>query len=164
MAHTHLEARTGRVLTPTEVLAAIPHRKPFRFVDEILSIDEQSVEARCTFRDDADFYAGHFPGYPITPGVLLLECMAQAGLVALAIYLDAFNGSGPSSGVFPPLFSDADVQFCRPVPPGSCVHVSARRLLLRHGKLRCRVELRLPNGTLAARGTLAGIAAGRHKI
>ena len=74
-------------MTPAEVLAAIPHRPPFRFVDEIVELDDEHIVAAYRFPADADFYRGHFPGNPITPGVLLLEAMAQAGVVAHGIYL-----------------------------------------------------------------------------
>ena len=68
------------------VLAAIPQQAPFRFIDDILGIDEQSVTSSYRFTDDAFFYRGHFPGNPITPGVILVETMAQAGVTALGIY------------------------------------------------------------------------------
>src|SRR5450830_713678 len=75
------------VLTPAEVLAAIPQQEPFRFVDDILAIDDDHIVARYRFRPEAEFYRGHFPDRPITPGVLLIESMAQAGVVGLGIYL-----------------------------------------------------------------------------
>ena len=77
----------GRVLTRAEVLARIPQREPFRFVDEILEVDDDHIVATYRLRADADFYRGHFPGDPVTPGVLLVEAMAQASVVALGAYL-----------------------------------------------------------------------------
>jgi len=63
---------TGGVrLTPQEVLDLIPQQEPFRFVDEILEVDEDHIVAKYRFRPEADFYRGHFPGNPITPGVIL---------------------------------------------------------------------------------------------
>src|SRR5437016_5573312 len=72
----------GDAMTPAAVLDAMPHRPPFRFIDEILELDEDHIVAAYRYSADADFYRGHFPGNPITPGVLLLEAMAQAGVVA----------------------------------------------------------------------------------
>ena len=72
---------------PAEVLAALPQQAPFRFLDEIVELDDEHIVARYTFRDDEDFYRGHFPGNPLTPGVILVETMAQAGVVALGLYL-----------------------------------------------------------------------------
>ena len=74
-------------MTSEEVLAAIPHQEPFRFIDEILELDEDHIVSRYRFRPESDFYRGHFPGNPVTPGVILIESMAQAGIVALGIYL-----------------------------------------------------------------------------
>ncbi len=62
----------GVQLSPDELLELLPQQEPFRFVDEILAVDEDSISARYTFRPDADFYRGHFPGNPVTPGVILL--------------------------------------------------------------------------------------------
>jgi len=74
----------GDRLSKEEVLALVPQQEPFRFIDEITELDEEHIVANYTFRPDADFYRGHFPGNPITPGVILTETMAQAGVVALA--------------------------------------------------------------------------------
>ena len=74
-------------LTPAAVLAAVPHRAPFRFIDEILELDDAHIVAAYRFQPEAEFYRGHFPGNPITPGVLLVEAMAQACVVAHGIYL-----------------------------------------------------------------------------
>ena len=60
-------------MTPEEVLAAIPQQEPFRFIDEILDLGEDHIVASYTFRPDAFFYLGHFPGNPITPGVFCMK-------------------------------------------------------------------------------------------
>ena len=83
----------GDRLSKAEVLALVPQQEPFRFIDEIVELDDEHIVARYTFRPDADFYRGHFPGNPITPGVILTETMAQAGVVAFGIYLYALETS-----------------------------------------------------------------------
>ena len=83
---------SARNLTAKEVLDLLPQQEPFRFIDEILEIDEDHIVASYTWRADADFYRGHFPGNPITPGVLLVESMAQTGVVALGLYTLASQG------------------------------------------------------------------------
>ena len=72
------------------ILKYLPYSKPFLFVDEILHVDENSVKGTFTFDGQLDFYKGHFIDNPITPGVILIETMAQIGLVSLGIYL-TFN-------------------------------------------------------------------------
>jgi 3-hydroxyacyl-[acyl-carrier-protein] dehydratase len=62
-----------------EIEELLPHRSPFLFVDEIISADKERIAARHTFREGEFFFAGHFPGYPVVPGVILVETMAQSG-------------------------------------------------------------------------------------
>jgi len=57
----------------------IPHRAPFLLVDSLESYDEERIVGKKLFSEDMVFFAGHFPGYPVVPGVLLIESMAQCG-------------------------------------------------------------------------------------
>ena len=52
-----------------EIQAAIPHRAPFLLIDEIVEQDDTRIVCRKTFRGDEFFYAGHYPDFPLTPGV-----------------------------------------------------------------------------------------------
>ena len=144
-------------MTPQELLARIPQQEPFRFVDEILSVDEERIEAAYRWRKDADFYRGHFPGRPITPGVLLIESMAQAGVVGLGIYLLARDSSPEEAAGLITVFSDATVEFNAPVQPGNRVLISGRKVFFRRRKLRARVARRLEDGTLVCSGELSGV-------
>jgi 3-hydroxyacyl-[acyl-carrier-protein] dehydratase len=148
-------------VTPQELLALIPQQEPFRFVDEILSVDEERIEAAYRWRKDADFYRGHFPGRPITPGVLLIESMAQAGVVGLGIYLLTRESSPEEAAGLITVFSDATVEFNAPVQPGDRVLISGRKVFFRRRKLRARVAMRLEDGTLVCSGELSGIGVSR---
>jgi 3-hydroxyacyl-[acyl-carrier-protein] dehydratase len=63
----------------SEMEELLPHREPFLFVDEIISADKDKIIARKTFTEGEFFFRGHFPGYPVVPGVILVETLAQAG-------------------------------------------------------------------------------------
>ena len=62
-----------------EIEALLPHRSPFLFVDKILQADDKKIVARHVFTDEEFFFKGHFPEYPVVPGVILIETMAQSG-------------------------------------------------------------------------------------
>jgi 3-hydroxyacyl-[acyl-carrier-protein] dehydratase len=106
-----------------EVLRRIPHRPPFLFVDEIVSETADALVARRTWRADEDFYSGHYPGAPITPGVLLCESVFQAGALHLSKILAA---EGAPPGV-PLLVKISDVRFRSPVYPGDVVTIEVRK-------------------------------------
>ncbi len=61
------------------VMELIPHREPFLFVDRIIHADAKHISAEYTYKQDEFFFKGHFPQYPVVPGVILVESMAQCG-------------------------------------------------------------------------------------
>lgn len=150
------------MLTRDEVLAIIPQQRPFRFIDELVELDAEHAIGEYTFRHDEVFYEGHFPGDPVTPGVILLETMCQTGLVALGIYLLGLEQPREEVAKTVTLFTDSQVEFERIVRPGEKVRVTAEKLFWRRRKLRSSVVLTLADGSPVARGTVAGMGVLRH--
>jgi len=105
-----------------EIYRRIPHRPPFLFVDEIVEITETGATSRLNIRDDFPFFAGHYPGNPIMPGVLLCESVFQTGAIFLSDYLS--DQSLNDEKITPVLSRIRDARFKRMVKPGDVVEVS----------------------------------------
>ncbi|HEX9814595.1 MAG TPA: 3-hydroxyacyl-ACP dehydratase FabZ family protein [Myxococcota bacterium] len=147
---------SGVRLTPKQVLDLIPQQDPFRFIDEIIELDDDHIVGTYRFRPDADFYRGHFPGNPVTPGVILIESLAQVGIVALGIYLLAQESEADTTKMMT-LFTDTDVEFSGIVNPGDRVTITAEKVFFRRRKLRSNAEMKLDDGTIVCSGTVSGM-------
>lgn len=140
---TRLETPLGRA----EIEAILPHREPFLLIDEIVELElGVRAVARKTVREDEWYLAGHFPGRPIMPGVLIVEAMAQTGAVAVLSEEENRGRLALFAGI-------DDVRFKRLVLPGdelelTCVLERVRGPI---GKGRATAHVA---GELAARGTL----------
>ena len=140
-------------MTKQEIISKLPYSKPFLFVDELLHIDENGVEGTYTFDENLDFYKGHFKDNPITPGVILIEVMAQIGLVCLGIYLlnDTFNKNTAIA------LTSNEIDFSKPVFPKEKVTVVSEKMYFRFGKLKCKVTMKNEKGEEVCSGTIAGM-------
>jgi len=146
--------------TMARVLAAVPQQEPFRFIDEILEMDTEHIVGAYRFKADEYFYRGHFPERPITPGVVLVEAMAQTGVVAFGLYLVMEQGREAElkSGNLTTLFTVIDVmEFTGMVNPGERVIIRGEKVYFRKGNLKARVSMERENGELIASGVLAGM-------
>lgn len=137
-----------------EIILQLPYSEPFLFVDEVLSVSEETISGTYTFHKDAFFYKGHFKNNPVTPGVILTECMAQIGLVCLGIYLlDKENSlTSPTFAM-----SSIEIDFYLPVFPGEKVKVLSEKKYFRFNKLKCEVKMLNGNDEIVAKGTISGM-------
>ncbi|MBF0198391.1 MAG: 3-hydroxyacyl-ACP dehydratase FabZ [Planctomycetes bacterium] len=114
-----------------EVLDTIPHRPPFLFVDRIVEKDDKKIQTEKQITGKEDFFRGHYPDRPIMPGVLLCECVFQAGALFLAQSLDLGEEANNSS---PAVTRINNVKFKLPVRPGDKLDIHAQ-LTDRMGKV-----------------------------
>ena len=135
-----------------EILSKLPYSKPFLFVDEIMNIDENSVEGSFTFNENLDFYKGHFKNNPITPGVILTEVLGQIGLVCLGIYL---MKNQESETLF--VLTSSEIDFLKPVYPNEKVTVFSEKVYFRFGKLKCKVKMINADNQLVCSGFISGM-------
>lgn len=126
-------------------------------MDELLQINENGVEGTYAFDQNLDFYKGHFKDNPVTPGVILIEVMAQIGLVCLGIYLlnDKFNKNTLIA------LTSNDIDFLKPIFPNEKVTVISEKIYFRFGKLKCKVVMKNENGEVVCTGTIAGMITNR---
>ena len=148
----------GSVAIEEQVLSLIPQQRPFRFIDTIVDVGDGHITAAYRFREDEYFYRGHFPGYPVTPGVILIETMAQAGVVALGIALLLKAGVDAAEiKQMKTLFAYAEsVEFTGSVGPGEPVTVRGEKIYFRKGSIKTQASIAGKNGETVCRGVLAG--------
>lgn len=119
----------------------LPHRYPFLFVDGIREATREQIVGVRTFGEDEPFFTGHFPGYPVVPGVILVESMAQCGGAGV-------NQLGLIGGKLFFLASIGSVKFRRQVRPGDTVEMTIQNLRVSERMLRQR-------GTAVVEGEVA---------
>lgn len=129
-----------------DIESLIPHRDPFKFVDKIISADKDQIVAERTFTDKEFFFKGHFPEYPVVPGVILIETMAQAGGAGLS-YQKVFD-----DGSLFFLGTVDKVKFRKQVRPGDTVRLEITNLRVSPKMIKQEGKA-IVNGEIAAEAT-----------
>jgi len=107
------------VLTLEQIKEMLPHREPFLFVDAVTKLESNLIEGYRDIRAEEFYFAGHFPGFPVMPGVLMVEAIAQIGIMLVCKFREERHGRKT-------LFAGIDkVRFRRQVQPGDRLLLSA---------------------------------------
>ena len=124
-------------------------------MDELTKITDNGVTGNYTFKESEYFYRGHFKDYPVTPGVILTEVMAQIGVVCLGIYLLREKFSDVKKPKI--ALTSHNIDFFLPVKPKQRVNVVSEKIYFRFNKLKCKVELFNEKNQLVCKGDISGM-------
>ena len=135
------------MLSNNEIRNIIPHRYPFLLVDKVIEIEpgKRAVGIKNVSANEP-FFQGHFPDFPIMPGVLIVEALAQTGGIAVAI-LEEQKGK---LGVFAAIES---MKFKKQVMPGDTLRLEAEILTNKMGVVKAKVTATV-DGKIAAEGVI----------
>ena len=145
----------GEVADIERIMAMIPHRYPFLMVDRVIElIKGTSATGVKNVSIDEPYFAGHFPGHPVMPGVLIIETMAQSAAVLVVHTL------GPEfEGKLVYFMSIESARFRRPVHPGNTLYVHVVKRQQRGPVWKFSAEARV-DGALVAEATFAAMILG----
>ena len=105
------------IVTRDEIQQAIPHRDPFLWLDEVVELTDKRIHARKFLSPDLPVFAGHYPEFPVFPGVLQIEAAMQAGAILLAKVATLAPGKVPVATRI------NNVKFRRMVRPGETLEI-----------------------------------------
>jgi 3-hydroxyacyl-[acyl-carrier-protein] dehydratase len=107
-----------------EILSILPHRAPFLFVDRVLDLEPgRHIIAERALRPEEFFFAGHFPGRPLMPGVLVAEALAQTSGLLLGLTEKLAGSSPPEPKNL--VLARVSLKFTHPVGPGEVLELRA---------------------------------------
>ncbi len=106
-------------MTKFAIEDAIPHRGPMLLVDEVVEKTEEHIVCRKTFMPDEYFFQGHYPDYPLVPGVILCEATMQAGAILLSQFVQEGEGVPVATRL-------NDVKFKKMVRPGDTIEMNVK--------------------------------------
>jgi 3-hydroxyacyl-[acyl-carrier-protein] dehydratase len=142
-------------MTSKEIIQLLPYQKPFLFVDDLTMVSDKGITGHYTFKNNEYFYQGHFKDNPVTPGVILTECIAQIGVVCLGIYL---MKDTISENIQPQIaLTSSQIDFFLPVFPNEKVTVVSEKEVFRFNKLKCKVKMFNGKNELVCRGAISGM-------
>ena len=114
----------------SKIASLIPHRPPFLWVDTIIETTGTTITTEKKIPVNLDIFAGHYPGNPLLPGVLLCEAIFQTGALLIANLIATGNAAdNPADSIkIPVLTKITGARFKRPVLPGETVRISVKLL------------------------------------
>ncbi len=128
-----------------EISAVLPHRYPMLMVDRIVEVNDDSVIGIKNVTVNEPHFNGHFPGFPVMPGVLIIEAMAQVG----GVLISRVNANARGKIMF--LASVDEAKFRKPVVPGDQLRIEMKILKMKHSVAKMK-------GTATVEGLLVAEA------
>jgi 3-hydroxyacyl-[acyl-carrier-protein] dehydratase len=108
------------------ILNRIPHRPPFLWLDRVVEISGESIRAEKVVPMDLDIFQGHYPDYPLMPGVLLCEAVFQAGALLIGELMRGEGSESKGEEGMPVLTRILGAKFKREVRPGDTLEIAAK--------------------------------------
>ena len=139
-----------------EISAVLPHRYPMLMVDRIVEIGDDAVVGIKNVTANEPHFNGHFPGFPVMPGVLIIEAMAQVG----GILISRVNANARGKVMF--LASVDEAKFRKPVVPGDQLRIEMKILKMKHTVAKLKGTATV-EGVLVAEATLMCKVANREE-